>query len=185
MPTRPGTASVLTVMVVVAVVMTATVSVRAQGTTNAQATARVLTALSVTASNDLVFGNVLQGVPKRIGTNVDDSTAQFSITGQASATISMVLTLPTYLSRTAGGEQMMLVFESDQVVVDTNATSPSTVTAGDGWLGQNPYSLPSNAVVGAGGQTNVYLGGKVIPSPNQIPGTYEANIILSVAYLGT
>lgn len=183
--TRWARVASVAVLVVAAVVMTAVPPAHAQGTTNAQATARVLTALSVTASNNLVFGNVLQGMPKKIGPDDNDSTAQFAVTGQASASISMVLTLPTYLSQTTGGEQMTLVFESDQAVVDTNATTPSTVTASDGWLSQNPYALPSNAVIGSGGQTNVYLGGKVIPAPGQAPGSYEANIILSVAYLGT
>ncbi|MBD3331465.1 hypothetical protein GF356_01340 [candidate division GN15 bacterium] len=185
MPHKARTACLKLLLVIVVVVMTAAPASFAQGTTNAQATATVLTALSVTVNNNLVFGNVLQGVPKEIGPDDNDSTAQFVVTGQASASVSMVLTLPSYLSHTASGDQMMLVFASDQAVVDTNATTPASVTSGDGWLAQNPYSLPAGAVIGSGGQTNVYLGGKVIPEPNQEPGTYEANIILSVSYLGS
>jgi hypothetical protein len=40
-------------------------------------------------------------------------------------------------------------------------------------------------VIGSGGMTKLFLGGKVVPSANQTSGAYSGDLVLSVAYDGT
>jgi hypothetical protein len=157
-----------------------------QDVVNALATATVQTAITVVATQPLDFGNVFQGMPKTIGNNMDDSTAIFTITGQGGAGINIQFALPEYLSLPDGSDRMQIVFRSTDAAVDTsNTATPSTMVAGDGWINQNPYLLPSAAVIGSpGSSTKIYLGGRVVPSSNQEAGVYSGNIVISVSYNG-
>ncbi|MFH1374932.1 MAG: hypothetical protein ABII79_14200 [bacterium] len=149
------------------------------------ATATVLTALAVNATQDLSFGNVFAGVPREIGYNDDDSSAIFSITGQSGSGITLQLSLPSYLALSDGSDRIPIIFGAGDAAVDTTTVTPSTVAASNGWIDQNPYNLPSAAVIGSSGTTRIYLGGKVTPSVSQKSGTYNADIVLSVSYNGT
>ncbi len=155
-----------------------------QGFDDRAATARVMTVLSVTATQDLNFGQVYAGVPKTTGNDVDDSSAVFTITGEAGAGISVQLILPEYLSLADGSDRMTVVFENNVCSIDTLGTaSPSTV-AGD-FQNVNPRSVPAGVIVGNSGASKVFLGGKIIPSVNQKVGNYSGDIVLSVSYDGT
>lgn len=158
----------------------------AQDVASAQATATVQSAITVTATQALSFGDVLIGVPKTIGWNNDDSCAIFTITGQGGAGVNLSLILPEYMSLVDGSDRLNVVFRSNDAAVDTsNTATPSSMAAGDGWINQNPYILPSAAVIGStGSNTKIYLGGKVVPSGNQKAGTYSGDIVLSVSYNG-
>jgi hypothetical protein len=159
---------------------------RAQDIANALATGTVQTAITVIATQPLNFGNVFQGMPKTIGDNMDDSSAIFTITGQGGAGINMQFSLPEYLSLPDGSDRMSIIFRSTDAAVDTsNTASPSTMIAGNGWINQNPYLMPSAAIIGSpGSNTKIYLGGRVVPSANQKAGVYSGNIVLSVSYNG-
>ena len=160
----------------------------AQDVANGQATATVLAGLAVTAVQDLAFGNVLQGVAKSTPNNDDANSGIFSITGAASAGISIYLTLPDYMALADGSDRMTIAFSSTDATVDTTVATPSTVVAGDGWVNVNPRGLSGLAggpVVGAGGQTDLYLGGRVTPTVDQKAGAYTGDIICTVAYDGT
>jgi hypothetical protein len=158
----------------------------AQDIASAQATATVQSAITVTTTQTLSFGDVLIGIPKSIGWNNDDSCAIFTITGQAGAGINISLILPEYLSLADGSDRLNSVFRSNDAAVDTsNTATPSSMAAGDGWINQNPYILPLAAVVGStGSNTKIYLGGRVVPSGNQKAGNYSGDIVLSVSYNG-
>lgn len=158
----------------------------AQDVANGLAIATCLAGLTVTAIQPLQFGNVFQGVAKTQGKNDDANSGIFTITGAPSAGISIYLSLPAFLALLpAGADRMIVSFSTTDATVDTTIVTPATVAAGDGWIDQNPYSLPAAVVIGAAGATAVYLGGRVAPSVNQIAGNYEADIICSVAYTGT
>jgi hypothetical protein len=73
---------------------------------------------------------------------------------------------------------------SDANVDTTGAGDPTGFVATDGWADQDPHNLTNATTVGSGG-TNVYLGGTVQPSVDQKAGSYEADIVLTVAYTGT
>ena len=162
----------------------------AQDVANGQATATVQTGLVVTAVQNLAFGNVLQGVAKTTPNNDDANSGIFSVTGANSAGVSVYFTLPTYMALADGSDRMTIAFSTTDAIVDTNATSPATAVAGDGWLDVDPRTLnslaPSGVVIGnATGETDIYLGGKVTPSIDQKAGAYTADIILTVGYNGT
>jgi len=165
--------------------LAAPAAVMSQDVATGSATATVQTALAVSADNNLIFPALFQGVADSMANTNDDSTAQFSITGQGSAGINLQLTLPEYMALADGSDRMTISFRSTDAAVDTLVSTPATMVAGNGWIDQNPYNLPAAAVVGIGGQTSVYLGGKVTPSRLQTAGAYTADIILTVAYTGS
>lgn len=161
-------------------------NVCAQDVANGLATATCLASLSVMATQPLAFGNVFQGVAKTQGKNDDANSGIFTIAGAPSAGISIYLALPAFLALVPGGADRMIVsFATTDATVDTTTVTPSTVAAGDGWIDQNPYSLPAAVVIGAAGSTRIYLGGKVSPAVNQSAGSYIGEIVCSVAYTGT
>lgn len=147
------------------------------------ATATVVATISVTASSPLAFGDVLQGVLSSIANN-NSSAAIFEISGESGSGVDLYLQLPEYLSLSDGSARMTITFSSTDASVDTTgAGDPTTMNAGKGWQNTNPYNLPAAAIIGSSG-TDVYLGGKVIPSPNQKAGNYSGDIVLTVAYNG-
>jgi len=158
----------------------------AQDVANGSAIANVLTALAVTAVQDLDFGDVFQGVAKAVPNNDALSSGIFVITGEASAGISVYIALPPYLATATGDDRMDITFDATDCSVDSTGNSdPSTF--GDGWPNINPYNLPGNLVVGSAvpSQTAIFLGGEVTPSVDQTSGPYSGDIIVTVAYTGT
>lgn len=144
------------------------------------ADALVLTAISISSPQGLTFGNIDRGVPNDIP--VDNSgAAVFRISGNSRAGINLRLLLPNYMTHISGNDHLTILFDATSASVDTTAAGDPTAAGISGWLATNPYSLPSAAVIGSGG-TDIYLGGKVIPSPGQLSGLYEAEIVLTVAY---
>ncbi len=181
-PAKVGRVSSLLTVILVLLVAT---SAFGQDAANGTATATVQTALAVTATNQLMFPTVFQGVATTMGKTNNDSTAEFTITGQGSAGINLILSLPEYLALADGSDRMTISFSATDANVDSTVTTPATFAGSNGWIDQNPRNLPAAAVIGSAGQTNVYLGGKVTPSTYQTAGTYTGDIILSVAYNGT
>jgi len=153
-----------------------------------QATATVLTVLTVTATAPLAFGNVYQGVPKTIAKD-NGSAGVFTITGEADANIAIYMQLPDYLATDvasgSGDDRMAIGFSTTDCNIDTTgAADPTGFVATDGWADQDPHNVTNTATVGSVG-TNIYLGGAVQPSADQKAGDYEADIVLTVAYTGT
>jgi hypothetical protein len=157
--------------------------VKAQDVANGSATATVQAVLTVVATGALAFGNVFQGVSTSIANN-NASAGIFTVTGQASSGISIYMQLPDYLATATGDDRMVVAFSSTDASVDTTGNSDPTAF-GSGWANTNPHSFPSATVVGSGGQTDIFLGGKVNPTVDQAAGAYTADIILTVAYNGT
>ena len=183
---RPRFNSPLFKLVVAAVALwLISLPVSALDFTDGAASGTVLTIIAASATQDLAFGNIFQGVPKSIGYNNDASSAIFTVTGEASAGINLQLILPEYVSLSDGSDRMTIIFSSTAAAVDTTTVTPSTVSASDGWINQNPYNLPAAAVIGSAGTTKIYLGGKIVPSTDQIPGAYSGDLVLSVTYNGT
>lgn len=176
-------AALVVIMAIIVVAVPSSVS--AQETASGQALATVLAGLAVVATQNLDFGNVLQGVAKTV-LNADAANAGiFTISGAPGSGISIDLNLPPFLSTPTGDDRMDIVFGITDASVDTTANvDPSTF--GDGWANTNPWSLPAGAVVGTpASRTAIFLGGRVIPAVNQKSDTYSGLIILTVAYNGT
>ncbi len=160
-------------------------TVQGQDVATGQALANVLAALSVIAVQPLDFQNVYQGIAKIQDQTDDALSGIFAIGGAGSAGISIYMTLPQYIALADGSDRMTIAFRTTDCTIDTMSLSPSTVTLADGWVDVDPNNLPNVLVVGQGGQTNIYLGGRVVPSVDQTSGAYSGDIICNVAYTGT
>ena len=140
--------------------------------------------INISSPQALDFGDILQGIPKSIANN-NASAGIFEISGQNQAGVSMHLQLPEYLSLSGSGTRMPAMFSATDASVDTTgAGNPAGMDASKGWQNTDPRNLPAAAIIGSNG-TDIYLGGKVVASPNQKPGTYTGSIILSVYYSGS
>ncbi|MEW6051027.1 MAG: hypothetical protein AB1644_08220 [Candidatus Zixiibacteriota bacterium] len=149
------------------------------------ATATVYATLTVTSTAALDFGNVYQGIAKTIANN-NAAAGVFRVSGQASSVISIYMQLPEYLQGGVSNDRMVISFSTTDASVDsTGANAPTGMVAGRGWQNINPHAFPAAAVIGSGGNTDIYLGGKVIPSVNQTAGAYSADVVLTVAYTGS
>jgi hypothetical protein len=173
----------LAVLVVLGLVLAAGV-VPAQDVANGRATANVLSGLTVIATQDLQFLDVLQGVAKSVGYNVDAQSGIFTILGNTGSGISVYLTLPDYIALADGSDRMVISFSTTDCAIDQNGATPSSIGAGDGFIDQDPHNLPNGIVIGIP-TTRIYLGGRVTPTIDQLAGAYYGDIICSVAYNGT
>jgi hypothetical protein len=161
-------------------------SVTAQETASGLVFANVLAGLSVTAVQDLNFGDVLQGIAKNVANDDAVNAGIFTITGEAGAGITVYMALPEYLATPTGDDRLTIMFGPDVASVDTTINvDPSAF--GSGWQNTNPYNLPSGITVGTVGQnqTAVFIGGRVVPAINQKSDTYSGYITVTVAYTGT
>ena len=160
-----------------------------QDIANGQATGTVLAGLIVEATQDLQFGDLLQGVAKSVGPDDDVNSGIFTITGNRGSGISVYLTLPSYIALTDGSDRMPISFGITDAAIDTAGATPSTILPADGFIDEDPHNLPAGIQVGSGGvgnnQTRIYLGGRVTPAVDQTAGNYFGDIICEVAYNGT
>ncbi len=171
--------------VALAAVLTVPSAVNAQDVATGSATATVLTALAVSSAAALVFGNVYQGVTATIA-NINAAAGIYAITGQGSAGIAIYMALPDYVALADGSDRMTIAFSSTDASVDSlGGADPTGMVAGAGWQDINPHSFPSATVIGSGGTTNIYLGGKITPTIDQTAGAYTGDVVLTVAYNGT
>jgi len=177
------------IMMIVAVIMImyGPSAVQAQEVAVGQATANVLAVLTVTAPQNLDFGDILQGVEAIVARTDDASAAIFQIAGEGSANqeVSMNLQLPEYLWNSSAGDQdrMVISFSSTDATIDTTAGTPGT-PGGGAQVGINPNSIPDTGIGGNDGVIRIYLGGRVHPAVDQRAGAYSADIILTAAYTG-
>ncbi len=170
--------------VVLAAVLAVPSAVNSQDVATGSATATVLTALAVSSSAALVFGNIYQGVATTIA-NSNAAAGIYAITGQGSAGIAIYMALPEYVALADGSDRMTIAFSTTDASVDSlGGADPTAMVGGAGWQNTNPHSFPSATVIGSGGTTNIYLGGKVIPTIDQTAGAYTGDIVLTVAYNG-
>lgn len=148
------------------------------------ATATVVAAITVSATAPLAFGTVYQGVPVAVA-NDDADAATFTITGSGGARVLIYFQLPEYLSLSDNSDRMNIAFGATSCSIDSTGSGNPGGAWGGGWPDVSPYSVPSGTAIGGSGTTNVYLGGSVYPRIGQRAGSYEADIVITVAYEGT
>lgn len=172
------------VLVVAAIFLTSATLAQAQDVANGSATATLLQALTVTATNALAFGNVYQGVAKTVANN-EATAGVFTIAGAANAQISIYMQLPEYLQGGTGNDRMVIAFTTADATVDSTANVDPTSPGAGGWDNTNPHAFPTATRLGGGGGAAIFHGGKVNPSVNQTAGSYVADIVLTVSYTGS
>jgi hypothetical protein len=137
---------------------------------NIQATATVLTAITVTGT-DLAFGNVTPGVNKTIAIT-DAGTGKFTVTKAAASSVSLSFTLPTNL--VSGGNNLPIGTWTGGF--NNTADVPASATT------FTPSATPT--VVPSGGASLwVYVGATVSPGAAQAAGSYAGTVTMSIAYL--
>jgi hypothetical protein len=134
-------------------------------------------AISATATNSLVFGDVFPGIPKVISKHAAGAAAEFQVTGEAGDEITIDFTLQTYMSQ--GGYNMQLVFSETDCAMDSSASPDQS---NPGYDDRDPWHTITYRL-GSSGLT-IWLGGMLIPKLIQRNGDYTATIVLTVAYTG-
>jgi hypothetical protein len=134
-------------------------------------------AQNVTVNNDLTFGVVFPGIPKVISKRAAGSAAEFFISGTPGSEVTIDITLPKYMN--VGSSNMQLIFKETDAAIDTSATPDQSSPIFDNldpWHTLT-YRLGSNGLT-------LWLGGTVVPNLVQTEGSYNASIVITVAYTG-
>ncbi len=151
--------------------------VQAQESATVQAIATVLSALTVTGTNDLNFGNVTPGTPVAVDKADVGLAGEFTITGMPAAEVSLAFTLPDSL-RTTAGDAMDIVFTATDASFDDGTgdqTAPLAIV--------NPL-ITGLGNIGGGGILTVWIGGQVTPTVSQTGGSYTGQVTLTVTLTG-
>jgi len=166
------------------VVLSGMTTVRAQDIATGSATATVLAVLGVTATHDLAFGDVLQGVPTTADKTVVLNAGVFQITGAGGKEISMYFQLPDYLWNSTNEDRLVISFSNTDADIDTTAAGTPAAHGAGAVVDQDPHNL-SDMVIGATDNIlQIFMGGTVYPTVDQRADAYTADIILTVAYTG-
>lgn len=142
----------------------------AQTSASIQATATVLSALTVTAGNDLQFGNVTPGVNKTVAIT-DAGAGTFNVTKGANSTVTLSFTLPTNL---ASG--------TDVLPIGSWTGGWNTTATPAGATSFTPSAAGTNTTVTAETGLSVFVGATVSPAAAQPAGSYSGNVTMSVVY---
>ena len=174
--TDENTLKTLNTMIAVALAAGGVTTVEAQ-TASVNATARVLVPIIVGTTEDLRFGDVIQGVNKVVAAD-DAASAQFEFRGSASAEIDIVLTLPIELDEIAGPDVMPIGTWTGRRGVN------ATRGVGTVFTPVNAASIIDNFGAAGGNWYRIFLGATVVPSAIQTTGDYTGQIDLLVSYTG-
>ena len=172
------------IILVAMAIACAPMAVMAQDVSTGQATANVLAVLTVTATHDLAFGDVMQGVPHVADKTVVADAGVFQITGEGGQEVAMYLQLPDYLWNSTNTDRLVISFSSTDADIDTTAAGTPAVHGAGAIVDQDPHYLPETALGGADNELQIFLGGTVFPTVDQRAAAYDADIILTVAYTG-
>lgn len=139
------------------------------------ATATVLTPITVTAAQNLAFGTVFPGLNKAVAYSDATNGGRFSVTGAANREVNVSFTLPTNL--TSGGNSLPI----DTWTGYHNVTN----SASSGGSAFTPSSAAQAVTLEAtGGQLYVFVGATVKPTATQAAGSYTAPVRMDVVYTG-
>jgi hypothetical protein len=144
--------------------------VEAQTSANIQATATVLSAVTVAAGQNLAFANVTPGVAKTIAIT-DAGAGRFDVTKAANQGVTLSFTLPTNL--TFSGNNL-------PIASWTGGWNPTATPAGATTF--TPSAGGTNTTVTAGTTVFVYVGATVSPAAAQAAGNYTGNVTMSAVY---
>jgi len=173
--TDENTLKTLNTMIAVALTAGVVTTVEAQ-TASVNATARVLVPIIVVTTEDLRFGDVIQGVNKVV--DADDATsAQFEFRGSTGAEIDIVLSIPTDLDD-GGGNLMPINTWTGRRGVNATRGSGTAFTPVDA------ASIIDNFGAAGGDWYRIFVGATVVPGVAQTPGDYTGQIDLLVSYTG-
>ncbi len=149
----------------------------AQESASIQATATVVTTLSVNGTNDLQFQSVSLGVNKSVDKTAVGLAGEWTILGQAGAEVTLDFVVPANLI--SGANNLVISFSSTEASYANDPLNDQS----------NPTAAIDPAVVstttlGAGGGLMVWIGGTVNPTAGQASGAYTGTVELLVTLTG-
>lgn len=162
------------------------ISLDANDTHQSTCIATVMTALVISETQDLNWGNVYMGVAKAMDSATDDAgsggSALWKITGTAGDNIQAALLLPEYLWSTTVKQRIDVFFKETDASYCATGTTNADFSAGT-YAMKNPFAMGSLTLTEASG--NIGLGGTVYPKATQLAAAdYQATIILTVWFEG-
>jgi hypothetical protein len=128
--------------------------------------------VTITPIRDLAFGPVIVGIPTSVGPSHPTRSGQFQFTAPLGSRVQIRFTLPNQLGGPAGARLPITFGSSDAIVVGTAPGSTPTAF--------NPKATRNVLEVQPGSTYNVFIGGRVTPAGNQLPGDYADTITLTV-----
>ena len=138
-------------------------TITAKGTVNQHITAQGTRALDFGA-------DLIGGVPTSVD-KASSNSGKFEITGKAGREISIDFDLPSNLTDGTG----------NNLAISFSSTDAGYINNGSTLNAFNPSS-GTNANMSATGTMEVYLGGTVSPTPNQVPGYYSGTVQINLQY---
>lgn len=151
----------------------------AQQNGSLQATANVVSSLSIVGTNNLNFGSVTPGVSRSVDKSAVGFAGEWIVSGIVSSELSMTFTLPDSLREASSSAAMLVNFNGADGSYKNVAAA--TQAAPSGVIDPNVASVQR---LSPSGTMDVWIGGTVWPSLAQTGGSYFADVILSVAYTG-
>jgi len=182
---RMKTLSGLIVLIAAFAIVAGPSAANAQDVAVGQATATVLAVLAVTATHDLAFGDVLQGVPTTADKTVIANAGVFQVTGEGTKEVSLYLQLPDYLWNSTNEDRLVISFSSTDADIDTTAAGTPAAHGGGAIADLDPHNIPDTPLGGTDNILQLFLGGTVYPTVDQRADAYSADIVLTVAYTGS
>lgn len=152
----------------------------AQETATIQATATVISGLTVTGGNDLIFGIVIPGTPKAVDRTDVGFAGSWGIAGTTNAEVALTITLPDSLQHETVAVGFPITFTNSDASYEDGTGGGQTAPAGT-IDPNNPYTVR----LGTAGSLQIWIGGTVFPSVTQTGGDYASDIMLSVIYTGS
>lgn len=136
-----------------------------------QAKGTVISHLAVQGLRNLDFGSdLIGGVPTSVS-NSSINSGKFEITGKNGREISIDFDLPSNLSDGFG----------NNLAISFSSTDAGYYNDGSSLIAFNP-SVGTNANLSPFGTMQVYLGGTISPTPNQVPGYYSGTVQINLQY---
>ena len=166
------------VILLLAVILTPAADAQESGII--QATATVLSALTIIGNHDLQFGTVTPGVNKSVDKASTGFAGEWLITGVTGAEISLDFTLPDSLILADSTVGMRIDFSNTDASFSDGTGTQVTPT---GVI--NPNGPSAERLGAISGEMTVWIGGTVYPDLTQTGGDYAAEVVLTIAYTGS
>jgi hypothetical protein len=144
--------------------------IEAQTSATIQATANVLSAVTVSGVNGLAFGNVTPGVAKTVAIT-DAGAGRFDVDKANDENVTLSFTLPANL--TSGANSLPI----GSWTGGWN-TTPDAASA----TGFVPSAAGHTTAGATGTAVHVYVGATVTPPAGQAAGAYSGDVTMSVVY---
>lgn len=144
-----------------------------------QATATVVSSLSVNGTNNLIFGVVSPGSVVAVDKTTAGLAGSWGIAGTVNAEVQLTFTLPDSLQHTTDPVGIPITFAATDASYEDGSGGGQSAPAGA--LDPN---LGATLRLGTAGALNIWIGGTIFPSIIQTGGDYASDIVLEVIYTG-